>query len=820
MLDASNPTGFFTTLADKMLRSTFSFGVTNIPVYTNGIFVYTPSVQRLLQLSANIYDATTNRSAVFGKDFPSVFRPLFTATASGDLFITGYTNIASVTNASDIALSTPFDAATVAAAGGTNVPVNVYGVPWIIGVKKGFPSFNQFSMLSAVQVTRKLQVTKPSLTATIGQFQTNQMYVFNISNLLGCSLWNAYTSAYSGNLSITFRDKLTIWLTSDDLGFTPYGFTNFPVNVTVAVTNWPGTLWLADPPLSILANNNNSLIIPFNTTNEFLPNAIYRYAGFNGLASSFWDVSDLNYQTSFNTTGNSVLGLTPPLPNFGLLATNRLQVMILDCDTNNVTHVIDYVQFAGPDISLDLNANLADPNSSAFGTPAYFWSTNGYQGGTTPWGVVNQINVSLGKSALPSGETWNSPQNLPLGLPSTVSAEQDFFSGFFDTAPTHPGVFTFNGKLYTNTFLAMQVPYTPSRIITNFVSWQANDPLVHYLASDLEYDHGSSAGHIGTIDIVNFTLSLPFANLITFSPWGQNNYPFHAATNYWNATWLTWIKDPLVWNSDNWNFPAGLDWSLSAIGRVHRGTPWQTVYLKATDILATGNTGLSTWAQWTGNSDFNDAKLTAPINDWQLVGLLLPLLNTNDPTQLMSVNDPNPADWANALNGLTVLTNSGPDYDAYITTPPLDAISMVGSSPQASFIASAIASVRTNQPSQRFQSLGGILQTVALNEQSPWLNCDAAQQQYGITDEAYEAIPAQLLPLLRPDSIGAVVQSNGGWNIQFSGSDAYTYTLQTSTDMINWTVVSTNNPVQGSFCQPIPPTSASQKRFYRTVLLH
>src|ERR1700733_7576379 len=69
--DINDPIGFFTTVADKMLRSTFAFGVTNIPVYTNGVFVYTPAVQRLLQLSANLYDAANTNS------FPVVFRPLF-----------------------------------------------------------------------------------------------------------------------------------------------------------------------------------------------------------------------------------------------------------------------------------------------------------------------------------------------------------------------------------------------------------------------------------------------------------------------------------------------------------------------------------------------------------------------------------------------------------------------------------------------------------------------------------------------------------------------------------------------------------------------
>jgi hypothetical protein len=45
-LNTSDPVGFFTTVANRMLLNTFNFGVTNIPVYSNGVFVYTPSVQR------------------------------------------------------------------------------------------------------------------------------------------------------------------------------------------------------------------------------------------------------------------------------------------------------------------------------------------------------------------------------------------------------------------------------------------------------------------------------------------------------------------------------------------------------------------------------------------------------------------------------------------------------------------------------------------------------------------------------------------------------------------------------------------------------
>src|SRR5208337_4281565 len=116
------------------------------------------------------------------------------------------------TNASvNPALALPINASDLAVTNFavSNWLVNVYGVPWIIGAKKGFPNFNQFYMLNAVQVTRKLQVTKPYFGAPLDLFQTNQMYIFSISNSLGCSLWNSYTSNYSGNLTVVACDRIT-----------------------------------------------------------------------------------------------------------------------------------------------------------------------------------------------------------------------------------------------------------------------------------------------------------------------------------------------------------------------------------------------------------------------------------------------------------------------------------------------------------------------------------------------------------------------------------------------------------------------------------
>jgi hypothetical protein len=795
--DPNDSVGFFTTVADKMLHSTFDFGVTNIPVCSNGVLVYSPAVQRILQLSANIYDATTTNF------FPSVFRPCFSQDTNGNIFITGYTNVDSITGLNDSRLSAPLDVSAVLLPTGTKTFLNVYGVPWVIGAKKGLPNFNQFYMLNAAQVTHKLEVNRSSTNPFAAAYWTNQMYVISITNNLGISFWNSYETNYPRPLMIYATDTVQMSLSN---GVSVWqSATNF--SFSVVVNSWPGSRWSAGSTPPNWTPQSSSFC--FNSwTFAFLPQSIYRF----GTASFDPATSGAN---TWETTTPSL----PPLPQFGLMTTNYLQAVILDGG-----NVIDYVQLRGPASSRNLNHELADPNYPDATGKHYQWSTNANgMGNTSPtWGVVNQMFVSENPSIAPLGNTWIRPDGMPNGLPSTAEAEAAFFIGFF--TPT----FQYNGQTYANTLLSIQAPYTPSRTIYEYTVWQVNDPLVHYLASDLTYLAPSFMGLGKSDDSTASPLPSPQQNAegIRYQPWGLNKQLaglVNVDTNAYNLAY----KDPLVWGSDNWNFPTNLLASLGELGQVHRGTPWQTIYLKSPDLLkeftaigtSSFNIGTNTWGQWTGDSDASDAALMVPVNDRRLAGLLMSLLNTNDATQLLSVNDPNTADWLNVLNGLTVYSNSIASPHPWIT-PTFDTYVMVGNSPTPLTVVNGVAQARAIQPNQNFYFLGDILAAPELTVNSPWLNTGSANQvKYGLTDAAYEAIPAQLLPLLRSDSIGTMASTNGGWKIQFSGSDGYAYVLQTSTNLMNWDIVNTNYPVHGSFGALIPARANSPAHFYRSVLL-
>jgi hypothetical protein len=224
-------------------------------------------------------------------------------------------------------------------------------------------------------------------------------------------------------------------------------------------------------------------------------------------------------------------------------------------------------------------------------------------------------------------------------------------------------------------------------------------------------------------------------------------------------------KDPLVWASDYWDFPTNQYPTVGWIGRVHRGTPWQTVYLKAADVLNGNNVGINTWSAWTGDGNFFDATNSAPLQDRMLFDLFTTSFNDNAARGTLSVNvgagNPSPsaglAAWSALFSGMVALSNSVSDIrlsvlpastTSWIINPAgVDvANSVVGK------IVSNIYNTRTNTnlfPLAAFTHVGDILSVPALTEKSPFLNLAGIQITKGISDEVYEWLPQQMMSLLR-----------------------------------------------------------------------
>mgnify|MGYP001548139207 CR=1 FL=1 len=810
------PDGFFTNVASRLVFCELGLNLTHLHIYPTN--QYTPPVQRLVQVTANIYDATTTNF------YPSVFRPVFSTDATGtNIFISGYEQVVSVSGINDPQLAPPVDVSALVLSGTsfTNSAVNIYGVPWIIGAKKGLPGLNQFSLVSAAQFTRKLQVARNFIG---GPIWTNQMVVMSITNNLGISFWNSYATDYPTNyggglnMSIVVHSEAQSVVTNSDWATTAF-LPRSTANYVFHPTRWPGSKWAAygggtPDPTSFFA---------WQWTNTVVPAAVYNFTTktFNVFANAtnFWD------------TNRTILD---PLPQFGLLTTNWVQAYILDN-----TNVIDYVQLRGPIDNANLNSALKDPNFKDATGQNYLWSTN-VNGGGTPYGIVNQIDISSQNITTPPSARWKDPGVKIPGIADSLRASRIFFSAFLMPNSIYQYQTDFGAlATYTNFELSVQAPYSAVRTVYVPYLYQVNDPLVHYLASDLDVGKagvwlGNNVKANGVWGQIDDPTTLPFPTPPTteivkgrYQPWGKSA-PFwlqSASYNFDNPYNLTY-KDPLVWGSDYWDFPTGQSWNLNWLGRVHRGTPWQTIYLKAHNVLHTfyNNTktvdsGTNTWEAWTGDYNSQDAQQTGPLADRQLVSLLAAMLNTNDLHAQFSVNSPDPNAWAGLLDGFTVLTNSAnmPSFNISTIFPTkFDPLMVSSNSSQVSVIVEDIQSLRTGPP---FHQIGDILAALTLTEQSPFLNRNNVNQiNCGISDEAYEAIPSQLLPLLWIDSIGAMISTNGQMQVQFSGYDGYDYVIQVSSDLIHWINLSTNTPINGTFYFTVPVQSNLPQQFYRSLL--
>jgi hypothetical protein len=646
----------------------------------------------------------------------------------------------------------------------TSIPnlINIYGVPWILGAKKGLPNFQQFYMINTFQATRKLQVQRKFANIP-GATETNQMYVMSLTNYFGFSAWNSYnlnyTSASPAGLTILVRDTVSMVLSNGaNPGVSvsanwPNPTPQFYSFYTNGFRVWPGSGWGSTPQDFQGNSPAANSFIGANWAYGFLPESTYYPS-----LSKFVPV--VTNQTPLWEVGNSSV---PVLSQFLLLTTNRLQAIILDGD-----QVVDYVQFGGPNSVRDLTDELADKSS----TPAdkakidnhtSMWDTNGYGSANNPtWGGVNQITVSYKgtKSGIPSSE-WRNLPNLPNGLPSTVQAESDFFQTFF----TGKG-FVSGRNTYSNLQLVVQVPFTPTRTVWDYTLLQANDPLVHYTVSDLQ-QITSDTGIKRDDAVPPATYPNPPTSSLgdkpRYQPWGRTLEPPNG--NYDNNGYNLAYRDPLVWGSDFWDFPANKYPSAGWLGRVHRGTPWQTIFLKATNVLEQvngfGNIGTNTWKLWTGgNQNTYDAVHTAPEQDRLLFDIFTATPNDNAARGTLSVNQNGLAAWSALLSGVVALTNITDTVETpSLTSTPIITNTII--SPASVDIANsavgqihdAILATRANTnlfPQGVFEHVGDILRVPALTEQSPFLNRGGNEYlNYDLSDEVYEWLPQQTMGLLR-----------------------------------------------------------------------
>lgn len=798
-ITTDTPMGFFTNVATRLLHSELGLDLNAIQVYPTN--QYTPAVHRLLQVAANIYDATTNRSFNGTSDpyCPTVFRPLYRRTTIGTntvVLINGYrevhgtTIISPAVGAPELELDASPDALEAIPPLGTepgierNEPL-ISGFPLVIGARKGFPNFNEFATQTYIYVSRYLEFRRIVINGPV--VSTNQMYVANITNAFGLEAWNSYSNTYPRNLQMLVHSEMTAVLANE---LESALLTNRVTEDTnLMIGSWPGWTNVNASAASFVlpwSGSNGCIFLPSSTYVSQPPQFVPLTHAFAGANRNIYDV-----------------------PHWFLNLSTRLRFVLVDTMADRI---VDFVDLNSLQSTIDIEYVLAmgaDCIPINYNNSANLFCTNRQHGSaslTVPTlGVTAQINAGL---AVMGDPNWGSFTLDPYSGPGAHLAIDGFRHNLMGWSPIYSedqGITFYK----SNVFYAPLAPYRPIYVHT---SWKANDPLVHYTLSDLSDLTSAWSNQVDYTSYYPPLNNLGYINS-SYQPWGGGP---SGPANPSMPTKQPAAKDPQVVRSDCWNFPTNQPLEVSWLGKVHRGTPWQTVFLKSTNLLAAQS--FDTWQKWTGNPlirpDWShpgqlvsDAAFTLPTNDWHILSILAPLLNTNAPVNLASVNPIGPSGWLNALDGLVVLSNT--------TLGQFTPFVMSSNSPQAQIIAAALDQARLQQPGQMFAGVGDVLRVPELSMASPWLNLSDPY----ITDEAYEILPAQLVARLRPDSVGSLSTRGGLVQVQFSGCDAYSYAVQSSSNLVDWSSVSTNFPSDGvfNFTEPVSPNSS--KRFYRSAVL-
>jgi hypothetical protein len=690
---ALKPEKFFTNVAEILLRSQYTnFGVMNIPVYP--INFYSQSVHRLLQVAANIYDAGST------DPFPSVFRPLFFTNKVGNVFVSGYTNDPSyLTAVKTLAFGVP------------------HGIPFVVGAKKGLPNFNEYVQRTVVQAVRKLELRR--LTTTSRPARTNEMYLLWITNYFGLEAWNSYTNPFPFPLRIDIRNETQMTLTNRD-GLQYTSISKFIVASNIP-NSWPGFQPFNATPI----NTTPDYKVPLSTNSTTLPTSVYRR---------------LKPQPhSFELAGQNKFELTPGYspPEWILTISNRLTYILSERDPPH--RILDFVHLPHLDRRIDIGATLAGFSTDTQDRDPYelarCFRTN--RSGANPTmltptdGILEQMGISLG--AIESTQDRNLWGDYNATVNDKASSQASFYNFVYGTN--------------NNPNLVQQAPFSPARRFLIETRLQANDPLVHYMAEDLvDATNRNTAWFIAkpyaTVGAANDPnpLNLGLLNL-RYRPWGgRPGKDVSLDPEVVNHA----VKDPGVLKSDDWDFQAGKFANIGLLGKVHRGTPWQTIYLKA-DVAP-----MDLWQARSVDP------LEHPTNDWRLMDLFTVAQHPNATRGQLSINQSGQAAWSAVLSGVSVYSNLLTLPQGALTLYPSTTNLIEPDSPQLQTILNGINAQRALRPGQVFHSLGELLSVPELTIGAggaitqPFLDSSAVGVKFGgISDAEEERIPQQIMSLLK-----------------------------------------------------------------------
>jgi hypothetical protein len=404
-LFSGDATGSFTNLAGRLLESELSLRQDAIQIYPAN--QYTPGVHRILQLAANIYDATTNRFPLINGtevlQAPSVFRPIFRRNpgpVATNVFIAGYREVES-SAMPDFLLIVLAQPGSVYGVVDLQVATNrtrilpegtpfqderdelmVAGIPVVVAARKGFPNFNKFEVQNSVTVARRLRFERLAGNP-MPLFNTNQSYTLTITNSFGAQAWNSYSNQFTRPVRMFVVGEIYLTLTNE-LGEIQ-GPDGSALTKAVRfirsreITNWPG--------FDIQANTG--FLAPLVTNVEFLPPSFFQ--------------SD---QNQFILVPHPDAANYFPVPRWVLSMNIQFRYVLLDQASGRILDAVNLSSSEEPvDVMKTMAANAPCVDYLAQnGTlqPGSLWCTNRFPtswGADNPflvtYGILNQLEVSM-----------------------------------------------------------------------------------------------------------------------------------------------------------------------------------------------------------------------------------------------------------------------------------------------------------------------------------------------------------------------------------------------------------------------------------------
>lgn len=714
--------GYVTNNTAGRLRIPVCVNGTTLSISNNVILgpLYSARIHLVLQQVANILDAMILDDSIPANGqrmshYPSVFRPIFEADG-GDVYIVDYKRVVPGDSS-----ERPFDIWSrnwrVLPQDATLVQPNdnVFGIPIIFGARSGFPNFNEFAAQTTAKAVRRLHFYK----------DPNEVRVSRIEQQIDLTLANEFS--------------VEVWNSSD---------TN--VYPRVGLNNRRGAFLFGNRITSFITNNGalvgpltNRIPVDLYPTNAGISTAIFGgYGPTQRIPAGGFVAAKLPEQVFLRLTNT----VSPPdrggvSNQWSVTVTNNVRFFMVETNEAGEEVLVDAVSLGGLRVHFDIGDEWASKLEfvSSPGELTRIWDNSVHRSGLS-LGVTNQISISRGVPNLPA-QYWEDYSADATQRGMTTSFDEWF-------ATTNESTVTISNT----------APFSPYRVMVQTNLWQANDPLVHYTSDDLD-----RSGDSYTVSSPRSFNGLPGPSRNPRSiPWGGQLYSSSIQGEY-DAQ----LRDSSVAGSDYWKFPDGPFANVGWLGRVHRGTPWQTIYFKSAPV------GLGRWKDHSGRTRSDTyADSIHPIRDWRLLDYFTTTIHPNASRGRLSINQSGLAAWSAVLSGVMASTATN-QLNPPLGRAPIQSTNVIigpagvydpadlTTHPEVVRIVDGINKVRNSKPNREFSRLSEILAVPELSFLSPCLTnpfvipvqLDPAyppvQVPTEVSDSDYERLPEQILGLLK-----------------------------------------------------------------------